>query len=1139
MANLSDIKYIKVTPGIGVARVGNSPTSFIGPEAPGIDPAPQDGKFKDAQGRVKPMSARFRVYGYNDAGEAILELTDNVQNSGTTVSWHVHMANKKAANWSFQGQFAFQPNVLRNPSVQPGLLPDQRTQLHCDPGEKTISGPNATPIVLSAPIFSGISPNGERNVDFPIGNLLGNYGRQGTTKVAYKETTVTIGTLTTDASGRLIVIGGKGEGGSVTDPPTIIKKGPNYFSIKPNGEKYPTQDGKLIENQENINNDPNSNILKSFNNSGWWDDIGGGSIHVEVDIPSVGSFSTKADQTYTNDRSDSVTITPQQARGWVGVAPPKYVPSMKNVVSLLDLQKNIFPEIDPYAGILALAFSISGTGGPVGLFRSRSGAADSFKHVAVGGDQLTTAGPAIVTFQKQLFCAVTGSSTSNLIAAAPDAAGPYHFAAASGTPVATTSSPTLTVFNGKLYYGVLDTNNEVHLASSDDGSSGSFNFVKQTLKLATGNGFQDFPTTPRKGISIAAFQGYLYLAFIGEDNVPYLGIASGQAPDQFNMQPVGGDNASKPSANAPSIAVYDGRLYYAYTGHDQKAYFGQWGNPIPRNPLNPVGPDKTPEFVVNFHLIDNAPNSNHAPAIAGFNGKLYYVVVSEETTGDGGNERLCYVGTKEPLRHTVLLTPGGEETVMVEPPFNFNQVGTSLPVRPAIADFTYIEYFRDIYPIFKTVTDYAYVSKPAFHAHGPKSGGNFLRQGPETGYGKADEVNNQFRRAVFEVIRPAGWITDVPAPPKATGAIPVQQPYRGYLMPHLAGNALGETKAQSTNPNVWLSLTRHQLAKFMKWVNGDFTPGEMVVAKKLDEYPVAQQPKMANFGALDLTVGGGLHPGIEFTWYMGYKEYFCEAFRFAKSVEGDDPQGNPVNIELTPGSIIGYMSTPWHGDFWSCGITFWPPQRPNIVVQEIEGTPQAVNWFRGKSLQIPDDAGSNFNYTHGDNKGLFNGNHTVYQTFLKYWTEFGFVVKNGKTAYYEVERAESERAPCLDSPDGTCEPTSEAGLNIQPALITRGNDYTLLGRVVENDLYASGLLVKAYDKDTFSPDDLLGTDTTDASGEFIIDFKKSDFSLGFFDQNPDVYFEVYRNGTLVKTTKGETLKNFKGETGEIKIDLSS
>lgn len=62
-AGLDRITSCAIYPGIGIARVGNSQSSyFIGPEAPGWHPSP-DQRFKDEDGRVKRQAARFRIYG--------------------------------------------------------------------------------------------------------------------------------------------------------------------------------------------------------------------------------------------------------------------------------------------------------------------------------------------------------------------------------------------------------------------------------------------------------------------------------------------------------------------------------------------------------------------------------------------------------------------------------------------------------------------------------------------------------------------------------------------------------------------------------------------------------------------------------------------------------------------------------------------------------------------------------------------------------------------------------------------------------------------------------------------------------------------------------------------------------------------
>ncbi|MDR6305979.1 hypothetical protein GGQ85_003707 [Nitrobacter vulgaris] len=40
----------------------------------------------------------------------------------------------KAANYAFQGAYLFDPDKLRNPSIQPGMKPIERDKLIIDPG---------------------------------------------------------------------------------------------------------------------------------------------------------------------------------------------------------------------------------------------------------------------------------------------------------------------------------------------------------------------------------------------------------------------------------------------------------------------------------------------------------------------------------------------------------------------------------------------------------------------------------------------------------------------------------------------------------------------------------------------------------------------------------------------------------------------------------------------------------------------------------------------------------------------------------------------------------------------------------------------------------------------------------------------
>lgn len=177
-----------IHPSIGVARVGNSEDEFFyGPEVtePKIQPV---GFYKDAKGALKRQAARFRIYGYNGAGEVVAELTaDNAD-----IRWTVHVANKKAAWYQFQLSMdipeasspSLTPTRLRNRKVQG----DDRKKLTIDPGPREIAGRNK---------------KGDE-YKFDSGKFY--------------DKTVYLGELQTDDAGRLIFLGGRGVSSYYTEP---------------------------------------------------------------------------------------------------------------------------------------------------------------------------------------------------------------------------------------------------------------------------------------------------------------------------------------------------------------------------------------------------------------------------------------------------------------------------------------------------------------------------------------------------------------------------------------------------------------------------------------------------------------------------------------------------------------------------------------------------------------------------------------------------------------------------------------------------------------------------------------------------------------------------------------------------------
>ena len=179
----------RIHPAVGIARVGNSPNKyFVGPEAPGVFDPPEGGYKEDPSDdeellapQVKRQAARFRVYAYGTDGQVLHEVTA----AHASVTWSVHLANKKGEWDRFQGRIGEdlpldrrRPNAARNADVA------DRESLIIDPGSRSVTGPN------QSAIFDG-------------GAFLG--------------IEVPLGEIRTDADGRLLVLGGFGTS-APTDP---------------------------------------------------------------------------------------------------------------------------------------------------------------------------------------------------------------------------------------------------------------------------------------------------------------------------------------------------------------------------------------------------------------------------------------------------------------------------------------------------------------------------------------------------------------------------------------------------------------------------------------------------------------------------------------------------------------------------------------------------------------------------------------------------------------------------------------------------------------------------------------------------------------------------------------------------------
>jgi L-Lysine epsilon oxidase N-terminal/L-lysine epsilon oxidase C-terminal domain len=178
------ITRVAVYPPIGIARVGNSPEHYLAPEVPG-HAAVSPGGYKDRRGRVKKQVVRFRVYGLDDDGHAVKELTAD----DAEIQWRVHVANRKAAWYQFNNALDLEelavPAAFRNGSAS------DRSQLLIDPGPRAISG---------------------RGTSGPEYHFTGGefFGKQ-----------VPLGQIRTDGDGRLLFFGGDGHSASRDGAPAV------------------------------------------------------------------------------------------------------------------------------------------------------------------------------------------------------------------------------------------------------------------------------------------------------------------------------------------------------------------------------------------------------------------------------------------------------------------------------------------------------------------------------------------------------------------------------------------------------------------------------------------------------------------------------------------------------------------------------------------------------------------------------------------------------------------------------------------------------------------------------------------------------------------------------------------------------
>ncbi|MFM8240745.1 MAG: LodA/GoxA family CTQ-dependent oxidase, partial [Actinomycetota bacterium] len=247
---------------------------------------------------------------------------------------------------------------------------------------------------------------------------------------------------------------------------------------------------------------------------------------------------------------------------------------------------------------------------------------------------------------------------------------------------------------------------------------------------------------------------------------------------------------------------------------------------------------------------------------------------------------------------------------------------------------------RDIYPIFRRMTDTQWVNEGFFNTNGWGSPADWTTPALRRKLADGSKANLSWRRKVFAAFRDPGFVNMEPD-----------------LMPALYGDKI-TIPPNLVQPRQWLAVTALQYAHLRAWSEGNFTDIPESATDVLSDLPTAEQPAALDRASLGACLGGAFHPGIEFTWLARIAWMWTDDMRIKATLSGPNyadygplmtqeialSRSGPLS-KIGPGSIGQWMGLPWHSDSSSCrsgyslatspvSPTFWPARIPNQVLAE-------------------------------------------------------------------------------------------------------------------------------------------------------------------------------------------------------------
>ena len=234
----------------------------------------------------------------------------------------------------------------------------------------------------------------------------------------------------------------------------------------------------------------------------------------------------------------------------------------------------------------------------------------------------------------------------------------------------------------------------------------------------------------------------------------------------------------------------------------------------------------------------------------------------------------------------------------------------------AVGTKTKVSFTKDIYPIFRRVSNLHWVSDVAASHHGEGMPDHFISDVKELA--SKDNVR-------------AGPIL------------------RALRNPKDGGGHMPKVPGKSVPPGA--ALTEVQYKRMERWAKGRFDAdwtGAEPAPVPFDKLAEKDKPQALDRAALEACVGGPFFPGIEVSRLVLEKSTYDEKRPFRIN-----------DAKLSPGALTEGMAVPWQADFRDCGAEgaadWWPSQRP---IQVRRGHQRDAEW-------MPEDWKDYIDIVHG------------------------------------------------------------------------------------------------------------------------------------------------------------------------------